>query len=45
MPLKDFDFLVLQKIENFSIVIVSAAKNHNHDDSIDVNMDPPNVKR
>lgn len=38
-------FLVLQKIENYSIVIVSVAKTNNHDDSIDVNMDQPNVKR
>ena len=41
MPL----FLVLQKIKNYSIVIVSVAKTNNHDDSIDVNMDQPNVKR
>ena len=44
MPL-NFDYLVLQKIENYSIVIVSPAKTNNYDDSIDVNMDQPNVKR
>ena len=39
------DFVVVQKIEDYSIAIVSSAKTNNHDDSIDVNMDQPNVKR
>ena len=37
--------LVWLNIENYSIVMVSAAKSNNHDHQIDGNMDQPNVKR